>query len=383
MTRPIRILELRTVRGTGGGPEKTILLGTAQTDTSRFAITVCYIRDIRDGMFMIDVKARSAGVDYVEVRERHSFDVAIWKQLRTLVRQRSIDIVHAHDYKTDLLAFLLCRAEGVVPIATAHGWTGSSLRERLLYYPADKQLLAWFPRVAAVSHEIRDALIRAGARRERIATILNGINHRIYRRDPARVGIARLKLGIADGQLAVGAIGRLERQKRFDVLLDAFARARQRRSQLQLLIAGEGSQRRLLEQQARDLGLRDACRFLGHCADVGLIHHGLDLFVQSSDYEGTPNAVLEAMAFETPIVATAAGGTRDLVTHGTHGIIVPPGDPAAMADAIEAAMRDRAPTARRVAAARQRVENELSFDVRMAAVEALYCDLAAKYRQVC
>src|SRR6478752_1728556 len=95
---PIRILELRSVRGTGGGPEKTILLG-AQMSSPGYQVTVCYLRDQRDHIFGVDHRAAQAGVDYVEVLEKHSFDPGIWPQLRDLVRDRAIDLVHAHDHK--------------------------------------------------------------------------------------------------------------------------------------------------------------------------------------------------------------------------------------------------------------------------------------------
>lgn len=72
------------------------------------------------------------------------------------------------------------------------------------------------------------------------------------------------------------------------------------------------------------MGLGDSCRFLGHCADVRDFYHALDLFVQSSEYEGTPNVVLEAMALEVPVVATDVGGTAELVEHEVHGLIAPP-----------------------------------------------------------
>src|SRR5438552_6314370 len=101
MPDPIQVLELRSVFGTGGGPEKTILLGAARTDPRRFAVTVCYIRDDRDTVFNIDRTAAALGVDYVELRERHSFDRSLWPKLRALVRERRIQIVHAHDYKTN------------------------------------------------------------------------------------------------------------------------------------------------------------------------------------------------------------------------------------------------------------------------------------------
>ena len=87
--------------------------------------------------FGISARARQAGVDYVELVERGSFDRRVWPQLLRVVRDRGIDIVHSHDYKTDLLALLVGRSQGTIPLSTAHGWTGHSARERWLYYPLD------------------------------------------------------------------------------------------------------------------------------------------------------------------------------------------------------------------------------------------------------
>src|SRR5262245_58047416 len=99
---PVRVLELRSVRGTGGGPEKTILMGAAMADPRSVHVTVCYLRDRRDEVFSIDARARHAHVDYVEVIERHSFDPGVWPQLKALIADRRIDLLHAHDYKTNL-----------------------------------------------------------------------------------------------------------------------------------------------------------------------------------------------------------------------------------------------------------------------------------------
>ncbi len=373
--RPIRVLELRCADGAGGGPEKTILHGAAQADPDRFAVTLCYIRDHRDTAFDIDRRAARLGLDYFEIRQRHGLDPAVWTELRRIVRARGIDIVHAHDYKTDLLALLLTRVESVIPLATAHGWTGHRWQERLLYYPADRRLLARFPRVIAVSGEIRDQLLAAGAKPERVTTILNGIDHQIFRRNPAACGSARDRFGLAETQVAIGAMGRLEPQKRLDSLLEAMALLRPRRPELCLLIAGEGSDRPMLETMINRLGLAASCRLLGHCPDVVGFHHAIDILVQSSDYEGTPNVVLEAMALETPVVATAVGGTAELMTDRLHGLLVPPRDPERLAEAIDRVLSDSEATIRRVAAARTRIEHELSFAARMAAVEGIYDDL--------
>lgn len=377
---PIRILELRSVRGTGGGPEKTILLGAARSDPARFAVTVCYIRDARDEVFSIDKRAAAMGVDYEEVVERHSFDPSVLGAIGSLIRRRRIDIVHAHDYKTDVLTWLLRSREGIVPLSTAHGWAGHSPRETWLYHPIDKITLRAFPRVIAVSEDIRLELIRYGCKPAEVLTILNGIEPAAFRRERAREPEIRQRLGLATGDVVIASVGRLETEKRYDVLIDAVAELRTRRPEIKLLIVGEGSLRTELEQRAARANLGDACRLLGLRADVADLHHAFAAFVQSSSNEGAPNAVLEAMALETPVVATAVGGTAQLVRDGVDGLLVPSGDASAIVRALERTLGDPIATAGRVATARRRVETDLSFDTRMARVEAVYTDLYNRFR---
>jgi glycosyltransferase involved in cell wall biosynthesis len=380
MGRRLSILELRSVRGTGGGPEKTILFGAECADRTRFAVTVCYIRDDRDDVFGIDARAANLDIDYVEIRERHSFDVRIWPQLKQLVRDRRIDIVHGHDYKTNLLAYLISKRLGVHALATSHGWTGNTKRELWLYYPADKRLLARFKRVIAVSSDIKNDLVRAGARPERVEMMLNAIDPEAFRRNPADVSEVRRALDFKPGEFVIGAVGRLEAQKRFDLLIEAFAPLALEQPRLQLVIVGDGSCRNALETQAIACGIRSQCRFLGHRGDIGTVHHAFDLFVQSSEYEGTPNAVLEAMAMETPLVATDVGGTRDLARPGVEGVIVPAHSVSALRRAIEDVLADPTTARARAVAARRRIETDLSFETRTRRLEAIYDQLAEDRR---
>jgi glycosyltransferase involved in cell wall biosynthesis len=291
------------------------------------------------------------------------------------VRRRRIDIVHAHEYKTDVLALMLARFESVTPLSTVHGWTGHTTRERWIYYPLDKRLLARFPRLIAVSTDVRRELLRYGARPERVATVLNGIDHHAFRRDRAREAEIRQRLGVHSASVVIGAFGRLEPQKRFDLLIDAVARLREKWPNVILLIAGDGGLKQRLADQIARAGLESACLQLGQRGDVIDLHHACDLFVQSSDYEGTSNAVLEAMALETPLVATDAGGTTDIVRDNVDGIIVPRGSVTALTEGIEDVLSNRPAALDRAAAARRRVETDLSFDARMAAVESIYVDL--------
>lgn len=372
---PLRVLELRSVRGTGGGPEKTILLGAAMADRRNVEVTVCYLRDQRDGIFKIDERAAAAGVDYVEINERHSFDTGVWAKLKSLVADRHIDIIHAHEYKTDLLALMLSKATPARALATAHGWTGHSARERHLYYPADKRVLARFPRLIAVSSDIAGELIAHGADPSRVTTVLNAIDHTQFRRDRTRDAQARAALGLSPEHIAIGAVGRLEPQKRFDLLMEAFAAVLRQQPNARLIIAGDGSLRDALHEQRARLGLLHQVILTGHVDDVKQLHHAFDLFVQASDYEGTPNAVLEAMAMENPIVATEAGGTAELVYDGEHGRIIPIGRIDRLIEGMTAALADPAATRAMADRARARVEGELSFETRVRRVESIYREM--------
>ena len=375
--RPIRVLELRSVFGTGGGPEKTILLSAAQHDPARVASTVCYIRDRRDRTFHIDERAQELGVDYVEVVEHHSFDARIWWKLKKIVASRGIDIVHAHEYKTDLLAWLLARSTGIVPLSTVHGWSGQTRRESLYYY-ADKKLLTRYPLVIAVSEPIRQTLIEFGANPSNVRRISNGVDHTVFTRVAGLRESARRSLGIPPEAVVLGSIGRLEPEKRYSLLLDAAAALRDEFDPF-VVIAGAGSQQPTLEAVARDRGMLHRLKLLGHRHDVVDIHHAFDVYVQTSDREGIPNAVLEAMAVGTPVVATDVGGTGELISDAVHGLLVPAESPAALTAAVRATLVDSEAAARRARAARARVQTELSFAARLAAVEQIYRELLDRH----
>jgi glycosyltransferase involved in cell wall biosynthesis len=159
------------------------------------------------------------------------------------------------------------------------------------------------------------------------------------------------------------------------VLVEAVAALRRADRPLFLVIAGEGPARAELETIVQRLKLQDRCKLLGLQPDISLVHHALDLFVQSSEAEGTPNVVLEAMAFETPIVATNVGGTGELVRHDVDGLLVWSSAVEALKAAIERVLSSPLETQQRVASARARIESNLSFDTRMRRIEAVYDEL--------
>lgn len=193
--------------------------------------------------------------------------------------------------------------------------------------------------VVAVSEGVADDLHASyGVSREKIWTLYSPLVtddlEALSRNEPADLGIGESEVPIL---LAVGA---LRPYKGFRTLLDAVARVRRQR-EVRLVVLGEGEQRAVLERQASDLGLEDAVSFLGFRPNPFAYMARADVFVLSSEREGLPGALIQAMACGCPVVATdCASGPAEVLEDGAHGRLVPVGNDAAMADAILATLSE-------------------------------------------
>jgi glycosyltransferase involved in cell wall biosynthesis len=181
----------------------------------------------------------------------------------------------------------------------------------------------------------------------------------------------RLSLPARRGPV-IGSVGRLTRQKGFEVLLAAAPRVFARLPNACFVIVGGGELAEALTAQARTLGIADRVYFTGVRDDIEAILPGFDLFVSSSLWEGLPTVILEAMASEIPVVATRVSGTVELVEDGVTGVLVAPGDPIQLAEAILTSIAR--PEVGQAMAARAREYMSAHFDIRTVAQqhEAIY-----------
>jgi glycosyltransferase involved in cell wall biosynthesis len=363
------VLHLRTITGRGGGPEKTIL-NSPRSIGPGYDMCLVYFRPRYDPEFDMVERARRLGVQLVDIAETGPCDLRALRQLTGLLRQYRPHVIHAHDYKTNVLALLLGRFFRTRVMTTLHG-NVERTRRLNTYYQTDRLTLPRMDHVVAVSRDLHERALQLGVAAGRCTLIHNAIDHQQFRRScsPAE---ARGRLGLDPRRLLVGSIGRLSAEKGFDVLIRSFAQVRQAIPQAQLVLVGQGNQRAELERLVCDSGLGDAVRLAGHQTDVAAWLEAMDVFALASLREGLPNVLLEAMAMTVPIVATDVGGIDLLVADGTTGRLVPPSDEGALTEAIGQLLAEEPLRKRLSSAARELIEREYSFERRMASMRAIY-----------
>lgn len=370
------VLDARVVTGTGGGPDKTILLSPRKLLPLGYRNLCVYLHPPEDPGFD-ELRKRAARYDapLFEVPDRGAWDLSIVPALLRVCRQEKVQIWHGHDYKTNALGLLLKRFWPMRLVTTVHGWVRHTARTPL-YYRIDKFCLPRYEAVIGVSQDLVEASIECGVARDRAILIENGVDAEEFQRRTS-VTLAKEKQGWPTHRLLVGAVGRLSPEKGFDLLIRAMGLLVAEGLDVGLFIAGSGPEQRVLEELTQSLGLADRVRFLGYRDDTREIYEALDVFCLSSLREGLPNVLLEAMALETPVAATRVSGVPRLVQHEASGLLVEPGSEKALAGALGRLLRDPALRERLARAGRQTIEERYSFDVRTQKVRDVYDRLLA------
>lgn len=284
------------------------------------------------------------------------------------IQRWNAGIVHTHGYRADLLAGSAAARMGRARVATVHGFTGGDWKNRL-YERLQLRSFRRFDRVLGVSRPIRERLRSVGIADERITVVPNAWSSA---RPQLSREAARASLGIPPEARVIGWVGRLSQEKGADVLLSALPLLGN--PGIGVSVLGDGAERTALQAQAEALGVAPRVRWHGVVPEAGLYGAAFDCFVLSSRTEGTPIALLEAMAGGVPVVTTAVGGVPDIVT-GMEALLVPSENPAALARAISEVFTDPDAAAARAGHARARLTRQFAA----APWIARHCDI---YREI-
>lgn len=261
-------------------------------------------------------------------------------RLRTAVREItghlerfSADVLCCHGYKANLLGRIAARRRKIPVVAVARGWTAESFKVRL-YERLDRLHLRWMDEVVCVSEAQATRVRRAGVRAERIRVIYNAIDPTRFHEPDARYRAKLLRYFRQPRTHIIGAAGRLSPEKGFGVLVSAAERVLREQPSVGFVLFGEGPERASLQKQINAAGLGHCFILAGFRADLDRFVPHFDLLALPSYTEGMPNVVLEAFAAGVPAVATAVGGTPEIVQDGVSGYLVPAGDAETMAERI-------------------------------------------------
>jgi len=351
-----------------GGAQRHLVELFAGLDRRRFVPQVCVAK--AGGVLEPVLQAMGIPVRAFGVQSSLARPSTLSNLVRTALRLRAekVQVVHGYLYEGNILGMLAGRLAGV-PVRIAS-------KRSLDRYPRRSQREATrlanrqAHRIVCNAEAVRQVVLEEERPAPgKLVVIPNGI-----RVDDVPPAVR--PAGVPAHARLVGTIGRLSWKKAYDHFLDAAARVGAAHDDVHFVMIGDGPLRAALEQDAERRGLRERVHFLGEVTDVRGLLRGFDVFVMSSVIEGMPNVLLEALAVERP---AAVGGMPEIVGHGRSGLIVPPGDPAALANGILRLLGDPAKAATFAAEGRRTVESRYTVETMVDRYTVLYDGLTTAY----
>ena len=330
----------RFIAGAGG----VALRGALHLDADRYRTTVV----TGEGGPLAD-RAREAGMKVLvepslvsPISPRN--DAAALARLTSICLEHEFDVVHTHSAKAGALGRVAAHRAGVpVVVHTYHGFPFHDFQDPVrhaAYVAIERRLARITDHVLAIGTGVAAEALRRGlARPTTLHTVAPVVDSVTVPRTPRTRACARALLDLTDDVPVIGTVARADYQKAPEHLLDALDRLRHRDAMV--VWVGGGPLLESVRRQAARRGLADRFRMVGERSDVAHILPAFDLFALSSRYEGLPCAVVEAMRCGLPVVATSVNSVPDLVVPGCSGVLVPPGRPDLMAEALDDLLDDR------------------------------------------
>ncbi len=299
-----------------------------------------------------------------------------------LIEKYDIDLIHTHDPQSNVLVGLGRKRWPCAVVASPYGWWARMfpLRSHVYNWVERSWALPNVDQVITVSQDMKRKILRGPTREDRINVIYTGLDPAEMQGGAPRADV-RAALGIPEDACVVGAVSRIYVEKGHTFLLDALYRLADSVPHLHLLIVGEGPLRPSLERQAQDAGLGSRVHFTGFYDDLPGALRAMDIFAQPSVLdEGFPTAVLEAQLAGLPVIASDVGGTRETMQPGVTGLLVPPRDVEALAEAMRTLAGDPDRRTAMRAAGPEWIRRSFTLEDMVRRVSGVYEKAVATYR---
>jgi glycosyltransferase involved in cell wall biosynthesis len=306
--------------------------------------------------------------------------ISCGREMVGIIRRASVQVVHAHDFYSNIFAAPWARVGGAAFIASRRWWEGP---DRRLQRWANRCAYVLANRVLANSASVGELLVRRErVRRNRVVIIPNFLDEDAFDMPPPGwVEAFRRDVHLPDGSVVIGVVASLSPIKDHGTLLRAVALLASDWPNLHVVLVGrEAGSGNFLQQLAAELGIAARVHFAGARQNHPSAHHAFDISVLTSVSEGMPNSILEAMACGRPVVATAVGAVPDAISDGDNGFLVSAGDAEQLKDRLSALLQDPVLSHRMGARGRERAIREYSAASTMQALLATYTVLANEAR---
>lgn len=357
---PVTILYLITDLAVGGAPNALLRLLQGLNRERYQPFVGCLF----NGDSSVAAEIRALGIPVFDMRMNSKTDIGAMVRLSQLIRNISPRILHCSLFHANLPGRLIGRFVGVPVIINSERSSGIEKEWR---YRVNRLTIDLVDCVIAVSEHVRDFCVdHIGLSPDKVQVIYNGVTLPDDNQPTSRE--VKRYLNIADDIPLIGAVCRIEPVKGISFLIQAITQL----PGVEAIIIGDGSERESLEAKASKLGVGERIHWLGFRNDVQELIPAFDVFVQPSLYEGLSNSILEAMAAYLPVVATSAGGTPELVVDQETGLLVPPENVQALAEAIRGLLDDENRRQHYGQAGRERVEAMFTAEKMVRQTEDLY-----------
>jgi len=332
--RNVRVAHIRDSCGMYGA-ERVILTLARHISRQEFDVTVIALQGPEGKSEKFTRNAAAMGIDVQPVSVRGRLDFKALLEVRKILRERSIRILHCHDFKSNFYGLVASIGLPIARLVTAHGSTRDSFLKRAYLFLDEKVSYHFFDRIIAVSDRLRGELEQKGVSRRKIEVIPNAIDLSLMVSARNGSGDPESKRRVGE-RFVFGVIGRLYPDKGHRFFLEAFARLAKDYPFVTAKIVGDGPDKIEISQLVTRLGLSGEVDLCGEREDMDVVYHVLDAVVIPSLREGLPYVLLESMALKIPVISTAVGDIPTLIRDGETGWLVPQGD----TDAIERGMRE-------------------------------------------
>ncbi len=375
----IKVLHILTAVDIGG-VEKYVRLLAQHLDPERFEVAIAASPQGKDIRRMMETGIPFYPISHLQKPICPGKDLLAFWEIWRLLKAHRFDIVHTHMFKAGLLGRIAARMQGVpVVLFTAHGFDFNAFFNpfmKRIAYTVEYGLAFFSHMILAVSQADAEAAIHHGiVSRHKIQCVYPGIETNPRVLPGNQVPVRRDSLGIPPRVKIVGMVGRLASPKSPWILVQAAGLLLRQRNDFRILFIGDGPQRPSLEKEIQEQGVADYVNILGYRQDVEALLGLLDIFVLSTLCEGQPISIMEAMLNGVPVITSQVTGLAELVRPQRTGLLVPPADPPALADALARLMENPSLGTRLAQAAREHLRRKYSVQGMVERIQDIYTRL--------